>query len=387
MDLKSLLIKENSPSFNSKSSRSKLESCFRFPTLEKCRSIEKISKNYSKKTLEKLPGKSSALFLKQSMVEVLSGIKETTEKGQRVKLAYRALELYKNESGFFQKEFTIITKELCEAIFCEKHKILPEVKEWVYEKYDFVACEQDNLMPVSIVLEYWKDAYEKMRNAYNQLCLDMGFLREDLEFKQADINFLKCELDVAKENREDSTKETLQENSVKDLQPKEKYEIHIKGLNDIIDDLYTQLGVKEEIIRNLENSTKNKDILIKNLEESKKKYSNYLKTYKNDIKNLKEMNEKLKSKLESLELENQSNSMKKNLENDMTLRPDFSSCGNLLSSCFETSSQGKVRYLIQIISEMKLKKVKKASSPGIKKKPYTDLPTPYRKQQTQIKNS
>jgi hypothetical protein len=99
------------------------------------------------------------------------------------------------------------------------------------------------------------------------------------------------------------------------------------------------------------------------------------------------MNEKLKSKLESLELENQSNSMKKNLENDMTLRPDFSSCGNLLSSCFETSSQGKVRYLIQIISEMKLKKVKKASSPGIKKKPYTDLPTPYRKQQTQIKNS
>lgn len=387
MDLKSLLIKENSPSFISKTSRSKLESCFRFPTLEKCRSIEKISEKYSKKAHEKISGKSNTLYIKQTMIEILNGIKESSEKGQKLKLAFKAFDYFTRESGVFQKELTIIEKELFESVYCEKNKLQSQIKEWIYEKYDFAAYDQDNYMPMTLVLEYWKDAYEKMKNAYNQQCHEMGLLREEIEFKQADINYLRSELDNIKDSREDSTKETLQEISVKDLQPKEKFEIHIKGLNDIIDDLYSQLSNKEEIIRDHENNLKFKENLTKSLEESKKKYHSYLKSYKSEIKALRDQNDKLRCKLESIETEVTQKPLESLHSPDLTLRPDTENCGNLFSSCIETSTQGKFRYLIHLISSLKLKKVKKTTSPGQKKKPFTDLPTPYRKQQSLIKNS
>jgi hypothetical protein len=130
-----------------------------------------------------------------------------------------------------------------------------------------------------------------------------------------------------------------------------------------------------------------KENLTKSLEESKKKYHSYLKSYKSEIKALRDQNDKLRCKLESIETEVTQKPLESLHSPDLTLRPDTENCGNLFSSCIETSTQGKFRYLIHLISSLKLKKVKKTTSPGQKKKPFTDLPTPYRKQQSLIKNS
>ena len=353
MDLKSLLIKEHSPSFNSKTSRSKADIYFRFPTIDKCKSIDKLSLNFSKKALEKNSGKPKTLLVKQAMIEILSGIKDSTEKGLRIKLAFKALECLAKDSGVLNKELLIITKELFEGLYCEKNKLSPDIKSYIYEHYDYTACEPDNTMPLFLVLEYWQIAYINIQNAQNHLKQELKNLREDFNFKLEKIKYLKSEVANFKETKGDSTKETIQETVTKDFYPREKYEKQVSELNNIIEDLYSQLHNKEEIIKHHEDNLKQKESRLKSLEERKKKYSERLKIFKAEVKSLKEQNEKLRGKIESLESE------KNKVENeqvkdklDSTCRPEFDNCGNLFEQCVDFSTKGRFRFLISLISSI-----------------------------------
>lgn len=385
MDLKSLLIKEHSPSFNSKTSRSRADNYFHFPTIDKCKSIEKLSLNFSKKALEKTSGKPKTLLVKQAMIEILSGIKDSTEKGLRIKLAFKALECLAKDSGVLNKELLIITKELFDGLYCEKNKVNAEIKSYIYEQYDFIACEQDNTMPLFLILEYWQIAYASIQNAQNHLKHELKILKEELDFKVEEIKYLKSEMANFKEAKEDSTKETIQETVTKGFFPREKYEKQLSELNNIIDDLYSQLHHKEDIIKGHEDNFKHKLCQFKSLEERKKKYSERLKIYKAEVKGLKELNEKLKGKIEKLESEkNKVENERVNDKLDYTCRPEFDNCGNLFEQCLDFSTKGRFRFLISLVSTIKLKKIKKSSVRGLKKKNFTGLSTPFRKQQSYI---
>lgn len=383
MELKSLLIKDHSPRLNSLTSRNKVEGFFHFPTIDKCKSIEKLSINFSKKALEK-SGKPKTLLVKQAMVEILSGIKDSTEKGLRLRLAFKALDCLAKDSGVFQKELSTITKELFEAVYCDKKQLSPVIKEWIYENYNFIACDQGNTMPLALILEFWEHSYKILQNAHNDLKQDLANLKEELEMKTEENHFLKSEMVSFKEMKLDSTKESSQETSTKEI-PKEKYEKQIAGLNNIIEDLYSQLHFKENIIRELENNLKNKVNQCKSLEDRKKKYSENLKAVKGEFKNLKECSERMKEKIEKLECEkNKCDCQDQGVNLNLTCRPNYENCENLFDACADSSTSGRFRFLISMISSLKVKKLKKKSNTVSKKKIYTDLPTPYRKQQSYI---
>lgn len=383
MELKSLLIKDHSPRLNSMTSRNKVEGFFHFPTIDKCKSIEKLSLNFSKKAFEK-SGKPKTLQVKQAMVEILSGIKDSTEKGLRLKLAFKALECLAKDSGVFQKELSIITKELFEAVYCEKKQLNPMIKEWIYENYNFIACDQGNTMPLVLVLEFWENAYNNLQNAHNNLKQDLENLKEEFELRTEENNFLKSEMVSFKEMKLDSTKETSQETSTKGVH-KEKYEKQINNLNTIIEDLYSQLHHKENIIREAENNFKYKASQCKSLEERKKKYSEKLKAAKSEFRALRECNERLKEKIEKLESEkNKAECENLNTNMDHTCRPNYENCGNLFDACADNSTSGRFRFLINLVSNLKVKKLKKKSNTVAKKKVATGLSTPFRKQQSYI---
>jgi hypothetical protein len=386
MELRHFGSGDVSPKIKSISSRARADSQFYFPIIDKCKSISKMSINYSQKSVNKNLKRSSTLLMKQGLLEILSDLKASSLKDERVKLAYRALDYMTRESGLLQKELELISCELHSAIYVDKTKVPKEARDWIYEHFDRSACDLDNLLPLALVLDYWKSAHEALANKNEMLQRRFTALNEDLSAREKEIRFLSNELYLSKEINEISTKNTSNEGP-KEEDSKEKYEKQIKELHNIIDDLYAQLSFKEDQIKMKEEVIISKEAEIKSLQEGKQKYQQYYRTAKDDASKLREQIDILNSTIITMQLENSpyekfhaytTPDTPKATDNfNLTPRPDFRGMKKVLAehnvSC---STADRVRFLIEMIKSMKRKKEKKLT---ITKKKGTSSESPTKK--------
>ena len=63
------------------------------------------------------------------MLEILNGLKESSEKSLKTKLAIKALDFFTSQPSIFQKEFTVISKTIFDAVYFEKSQLPKEVRE------------------------------------------------------------------------------------------------------------------------------------------------------------------------------------------------------------------------------------------------------------------
>jgi hypothetical protein len=356
-----------SPSMILPSSKMKSDSMPFLPSLEKSKFINKPFKKIPNYERFKIFNKTSRLEffnLTQSIIELGNQLFLNIDKGKKSRIAYNTLKIYLESDDYCQNVFKAVLNEIHTSIFQKKQEISTEIKDWVYEHYDFPAGDLENTIPYYYIIEYYIEA-QKNDSIFKETYLKENTkLRNDLKVKNTEVEFLKSELSNLKklynENLAAYEVEVANNrvNVTKDLMDKK-----VKELNEIIQQSFEEIDIKESYIKMkdnlIESKTKELEVLqLENLELNQKIQQYRLETKKSmeytsilisKIKNLKLEYSELEEKLRLAENKNYSLSVRAaEGYSNLTPRPDFEELEKFINGSVKLeTTRGKTEWLIK----------------------------------------
>lgn len=307
--------------------------------------------------------KSQSMLLKRQLVELVSSLDTQSNKSIRAKIAYKTLETYIISSKFYQKELLACINELFPSTFCDKKQLKPELISWIYDKYDSLAAESDNLIPYFYVTEYLYHTLSLIQDKNCSLTQKISDLKSSLHKKSQEMDSLRHDYIQALQKPDGSeAKNQLKIAMAKIITTRENYEKKIKDLTESLNDVNNQLQVKEEEIK------KRNEIILRKTQEFKyltedyedlkmkreelvgenKKLSTYVKALIAKVKSINKENLRIQDSLRNAEKEIKELFVRAaGGYTNLTPRPDYSKAAELQEfSNIEQSTRARFEYLI-----------------------------------------
>ena len=319
--------------------------------------------------------KSQSILLKSQLVELVSSLDSQSDRFLRAKLAYKTLETYVISSKFYQKELITCINELFPSIFCDKKHLKPELISWIYDKYDLLAAESNNLVPYFYITEYLYHAQTLIKEENSSLQQKIKDLKKSLHEKNQETDTLRHDYIRALQKPDGSEAKTqLKIAMAKIISTRENYEKKIKDLTESLNDVNNQLQVKEEEIK------KRNEVILRKTQEFKyltedyedmklrreelvnenKKLSTYVKALIAKVKAINKENLRVQESLRDAEKEISELFVRASGGyTSLTPRPDYTKATDLLKlSNVESSTRARFDYLLDFFVNSKKNKRK-----------------------------
>ena len=366
MDFSKYCSEDSSPSILTP--RSVFDSKVYFPTIDKSKSIKKLSRECTQKSLtNRNTTKTKPILIKQELIEILHKIKTNTLTGMKTRILYQGLELIARENEIYSSELRLIIDGLYQVMFCDKSILDQTVKNWIYEQYDDFAADIEKTIPLfhvnealSYLLHSEKQRRRDQEEQNKEQQIRIGLLEKEIIDLKSFIN---------KNNKNTELEEKLlliEKEKGKLLSINASLEKKLKDISKYIEELDDELKRKENLIqrKNIELQRKGEDVLnltndktklmenIKSLNSENKQLIEYTQILIKKCKDIKQECEEFESKLRAAENKNHTLSIRaaEGFEN-LTPRPSMTIVEPILQN-IPNNTREKVSLLIDLYSKL-----------------------------------